>query len=54
MKIVISNNDHSVDVEVPDGMPDLDINEIMAMTRDLYQETWKPQQRMGFERTVDG
>lgn len=49
MKVVISNSDHSVDVEVPDDMPDLDINEIMAIARDLYRETYKkPASSMGF------
>lgn len=50
MKIVISNSDHSVDVEVADDMPGFDVNEIMAMTRDLYRETCKaPVPRIGFD-----
>ena len=55
MKIVISNNDHSVDVEAADNVTDLDIHEIMALTRDPYRETYrKPAPRMGFERNTDG
>jgi hypothetical protein len=55
MKIVISNNDHSVDVEIADDTPGLDVNEFMAMTRDLYCETYKtPAPKIGFERNRDG
>lgn len=49
MKIVIASNEHSVEAEVPDDAPGLDVNEFMAMTRDLYRETCKPQApQMGF------
>lgn len=55
MKIVITGNDHSVDVEAPDDMPGLDCNELAALARDLYEETRKPlAPRMGFERNNDG
>lgn len=55
MKIVISNTDHTVDVEVADDVAGLDVNEMMAMARDLYWETCKPEaSRIGFERNTDG
>jgi len=55
VKIVVSGNDHSVDVEVPDDVSGLDIAEIMAMTRDLYWETIKsPAPLIGFERNTNG
>jgi hypothetical protein len=54
VKITITGNDHSVDVEVADDTPDLDINEIIAMSRDLFHETRKPKHVVGFERAADG
>jgi hypothetical protein len=50
MKIVISNTDHSVDVEVADDAAGFDVNEVMAMARDLFRETRQtPAPRMGFD-----
>ena len=54
MKIVITGNDHSVDVEVSDEVPELDVNELMAMARDLYRETRSTRKSIGFERATDG
>lgn len=49
MKIVISNTDHTVDVEIADDTKDWDCHEVAALARDLWRETKTPTHRVGFE-----
>jgi hypothetical protein len=52
VKISITNNDHKVDIEIPDDVPGWDCNELAALARDLYRETRprKAKTTMGFEQ----